>query len=162
MMILTRSWKLLFIVVAMMIGTFCMAQEEAASASAVVPETPAEEDCGTGECANPDMVVEIPAAGDDGCPSRAHIIACAAKFLDTNSNRKLDRIELETAIDKLPWYSRGILKIIGSVDKIMAKCDVDGDGAIGIDYDMSHNEETCLASCFKRKAFKGAFFPECA
>ena len=55
----------------------------------------------------------------------------------------------------------GILKVIGSVDKIMSKCDADGDGAIGIDTDMPKTEETCLASCFKRKAFKGAFFPDC-
>lgn len=54
-----------------------------------------------------------------------------------------------------------MLKILGSVDKIMGKCDVDGDDAIGIDYDMQHNKETCLATCFKRRAFKAAFFPEC-
>lgn len=55
----------------------------------------------------------------------------------------------------------GILKILGSLDKMMAKCDIDRDGAIGIDYDMSHNGETCLATCFKRRAFKAAFFPDC-
>ena len=55
----------------------------------------------------------------------------------------------------------GILKILGSVDKMMAKCDIDGDDAIGMDYDMEHSKETCLATCFKRKAFKGAFFPDC-
>jgi hypothetical protein len=58
-------------------------------------------------------------------------------------------------------YARGVLKILGSVDKMMKKCDVDGDDAIGIDYDMSHNSETCLATCFKRRAFKSAFFPDC-
>jgi hypothetical protein len=58
-------------------------------------------------------------------------------------------------------YARGVLKILGSVDKIMIKCDFDGDDAIGIDYDMSHNSETCLATCFKRRAFKSAFFPDC-
>jgi hypothetical protein len=58
-------------------------------------------------------------------------------------------------------YARGVLKILGSVDKMMKKCDVDGDDAIGIDYDMSHNSETCLATCFKLRAFKSAFFPEC-
>ena len=73
----------------------------------------------------------------------------------------LERSELETAINGLPWISRGILKVIGSIDKIMKKCDADGDGAIGIDTDMPATEETCLATCFKRKAFKGAFFPDC-
>ena len=86
---------------------------------------------------------------------------CAAKYLDTNQNKQLERAELETAIGGLPWYARGVLKVIGSIDKIMAKCDADGDDAIGIDTDMPKTEETCLATCFKRKAFKAAFFPEC-
>ena len=73
----------------------------------------------------------------------------------------LDRDELQTAIDRLPWLARGVLQILGSVDKMMKKCDVDGDGAISIDYDMEHNKETCLATCFKRRAFKSAFFPGC-
>ena len=58
-------------------------------------------------------------------------------------------------------FSSGILKILGSVDKMMVKCDVDKDDAIGIEYDMTHNSETCLATCFKRRAFKSAFFPDC-
>ena len=58
-------------------------------------------------------------------------------------------------------YARGILRILGSVDKMMEKCDVDGDDAISIDYDMKHNQETCLATCFKRRAFKASFFPDC-
>lgn len=73
----------------------------------------------------------------------------------------LEREELEEAIDSLPWLARGVLKIIGSVDKIMEKCDADNDGAIGMETDMPATEETCLASCFKRKAFKSAFFSEC-
>ena len=55
----------------------------------------------------------------------------------------------------------GILKVIGSVNKIMDKCDADGDGAISVDHDMDNTKETCLATCFKRRAFKGAFFPDC-
>ena len=115
------------------------------------------------ECANVDAVADdTDAANEDpSCPSRPHIIRCAGHYLDTNKNNKLERSELEDAIDKLPWYSRGILKIIGSVDKIMKKCDYDGDGAISIDNDMENTKETCLATCFKRKAFKAAFFPEC-
>ena len=107
------------------------------------------------ECANPDM------KSDPSCPTRPHIIKCAAKYLDLNKNDKLERSELETAINGLSWLSRGVLKVIGSIDKIMAKCDADGDDAIGILTDMPATEETCLASCFKRKAFKGAFFPDC-
>lgn len=96
-----------------------------------------------------------------GCPSRSHVIKCAAKYLDTNGNELLERAELQSAIDKLPWLSRGILTILGSVDKMMAKCDMDGDDAIGLDYDMKNNGETCLATCFKRRAFKSAFFSDC-
>mmetsp|Transcript_12010 Transcript_12010/g.16798 ORF Transcript_12010/g.16798 Transcript_12010/m.16798 type:complete len:177 (-) Transcript_12010:1092-1622(-) len=98
---------------------------------------------------------------DPGCPSRPHIIRCAAAHLDINKNNKLDRKELQDAIDSLPWLARGVLKILGSVDSIMSKCDADGDDAIGIDTDMESTKETCLASCFKRKAFKQAFFPDC-
>ena len=135
-----------------------------------------EPECATpGECANSEAeesVVEtlddVPVVDkqsavpeDPKCPSRPHIIRCAAANLDTNKNNKLDRVELETAINALPWYSKGILKILGSADKIMQKCDYDNDGAIGIDDDMEKTKETCLATCFKRRAFKGAFFPDC-
>jgi hypothetical protein len=53
------------------------------------------------------------------------------------------------------------MKVFGSVDTIMKKCDLDGDGAISMDYDMINNNETCLASCFKRRQFRNAFFPDC-
>jgi hypothetical protein len=118
------------------------------------------EDCATpGECANPEAVKMEPE--DPSCPSRPHIIRCAEAHLDTNGNKKLERAELESAINGLPWLARGVLKIIGSVDQIMKKCDYDGDDAISIDYDMEQTKETCLATCFKRRAFKRAFFPEC-
>mmetsp|Transcript_14268 Transcript_14268/g.32412 ORF Transcript_14268/g.32412 Transcript_14268/m.32412 type:complete len:169 (+) Transcript_14268:83-589(+) len=98
---------------------------------------------------------------DPNCPNRDHLVRCAAEHLDKNKNGKLDRNELDDAVASLPWYARGLLNILGSVNKMMQKCDVDGDGAISIDYDMQNNKETCLATCFKRRAFKGAFFPEC-
>ena len=44
---------------------------------------------------------------DPKCPSRPHIVRCAAEYLDTNKNNKLEREELESAIAKLPWYARG-------------------------------------------------------
>ena len=123
-----------------------------------------------GECINPDAVAQedpeessstSDEENDPKCPSRQYVIKCAGEYLDTNQNRLLERSELQSAIDKLPWWGKGILNILGSVDKMMAKCDVDGDGAIGMDYDMEHNQETCLATCFKRRAFKQAFFPDC-
>lgn len=76
---------------------------------------------GKQECINPEA--GCPTEEDPNCPSRPHIIRCAGKYLDTNQNRLLERVELENAIDGLSFFSRGILKVIGSVDKIMAKCD---------------------------------------
>jgi len=109
------------------------------------------------ECVNPATV----ATPDPNCPSRQHVTLCAGKYLDKNQNGKLERSELQDAIDSLPWYGRGILNILGSVDKMMKKCDVDGDDAISMTYDMQNNQETCLATCFKRMAFKKAFFSDC-
>lgn len=86
-------------------------------------------------------------AEDPGCPSRPNIIRCAAANLDTNNNNKLERVELQSAIDELPWLARGVLKIIGSVDKIMAKCDADGDDTISIDCDTETTKDKCLATC---------------
>jgi len=86
---------------------------------------------GEGECANPDApdadgtaveedpVKEDPVKEDPNCPSRYLIIRCAGEHLDENKNGKLDRSELQGAIDKLPWYARGILQILGSVDKMV-------------------------------------------
>lgn len=151
-MISSRFLRLLLLLIVVVVAAIANEQGECANVG---------ED---GQCADPAAVVveeQVEEEIDPRCPSRPHIIRCAAQYLDTNHNGKLERKELETAIDKLPWYSRGILKIIGSVDKIMKKCDYDGDGAISIDHDMENTKETCLATCFKRKAFKSAFFPEC-
>ena len=97
---------------------------------------------GEGECANPDVddpEIEVAAEAsppveaeedtppvaveeDPNCPSRELIIRCAGKHLDHNKNGKLDRDELQGAIDSLPWYARGILQILGSVDKMVSVC----------------------------------------
>ena len=147
---------------------FAFADE--AATETVAPETvEAAEKCDGAEetCANPDASAaaaeeEVEKEPEDpACPSRPHIIRCAAAHLDVNKNSKLEREELQDAIDSLPFLARGVLKIIGSVNKIMDKCDADGDGAISIDHDMDATKETCLATCFKRKAFKRAFFPDC-
>ena len=98
---------------------------------------------------------------NDKCPSRPHVIRCAAKYLDTNHNGALERDELTNAMKNVSWIVRGLLKVIGSVDSIMKKCDADGDGQITMEHDMEATKETCLASCFKRKAFKRLFFPDC-
>ncbi|GMI51525.1 hypothetical protein ScalyP_jg2847 [Parmales sp. scaly parma] len=98
---------------------------------------------------------------EDCIISRPVVIACAAKFLDTNHNNNLDREELEYAISQLNFLARKVLTIIGSVDAIMEKCDHDKDGAISIHADMGATTTTCLASCYKRRAFKAAFFPDC-
>ena len=63
---------------------------------------------------------------DPKCPSRPHIIKCAAKYLDTNNNDLLERSELDAAMGEVHWLARGLLKVIGSTDAIMKKCDADG------------------------------------
>ena len=98
---------------------------------------------------------------DPKCPSRPHVVRCAAKYLDTDQNGALEREELDSAMKGVSWIVRGLLKVIGSTDSIMKKCDADGDGKITIEQDMEATKETCLATCFKRKAFKQLFFPEC-
>lgn len=169
-----------FLLVIYLVGT-CYAEVEGGVDTQVDADINVEvtADCNTenGECVNPEATSvhlepeaeareaaeEVPPSTteDPHCPSRQFVIKCAGIYLDKNQNGKLEREELQSAIDKLPWYSRGILSILGSVDKMMAKCDMDGDGAISMDYDMQNNAHQCLASCFKRRAFKGAFFPEC-
>ena len=124
---------------------------------------PADADTGK-ECAADGSCAPEPEAAeeeDPKCPSRPHVIRCAAKYLDTNNNGALERSELEDAMGGVSWILRSLLKVIGSVDAIMKKCDADGDGKIDIETDMKATEETCLATCFKRKAFKQLFFPEC-
>ena len=129
-----KSFSFLFVVAALTLfstgPTLVVADESCAS--------------GEGECANPDVIseeenpdvapeveapvateVEVPddtpkAEEDPNCPSRDLIIRCAGKYLDTNKNGKLDRPELQGAIDSLPWYARGILQILGSVDKMVS------------------------------------------
>ena len=82
-------------------------------ADAVVVETAA-------EVVQDTPIAEKPVI-DPKCPDRDHIIRCAGAYLDTNKNNKLDRSELQAAIDSLPWYAQGVLKILGSVDKMMKK-----------------------------------------
>lgn len=131
----------------------CISPEE----EAIVP--PVEEE----EVTTEESTTETTSEGeeDPACPSRPHVIRCAAKYLDTNQNGALEKSELETAMNTVPWILRSLLNIIGSVDAIMKKCDADGDGSIDIEVDMKATEETCLATCFKRKVFKKLFFPDC-
>jgi hypothetical protein len=48
-----------------------------------------------------DAIGESPS--DPKCPSRSHVLKCAAKYLDLDQDRKLSRNELDTAIKTLPW-----------------------------------------------------------
>ena len=90
------------------------------------------------------------------------MVRCAAKYLDANQNGALERSELDAIMNDVPWLLRSLLRVIGSVDAIMKKCDADGDGKITIEQDMEQTKETCLATCFKRNAFKRLFFPDCS
>ncbi|KAL3758445.1 hypothetical protein ACHAWU_003614 [Discostella pseudostelligera] len=144
---------------------------EEAIEAAIDNDNDAGKECAADDCANPSVLGEEPVVdaattseeeGEDAkCPSRPHVIRCAAKHLDTNQNGALERDELENAMKNVSWIVRGLLKVIGSVDSIMKKCDADGDGQITIEHDMEATKETCLATCFKRKAFKRLFFPDC-
>ena len=50
---------------------------------------------------------------DKNCPDRGHIIRCTGAHLDLNKNGKLDRDELDAAIQSLPWYVRIFSFIMG-------------------------------------------------
>ena len=165
MNLITRLLKFLFLIVILSLAT--VAQDDAGCPDGTPGECAANpdetlQDTATSNANNVEAVESSPPEPEDPkCPSRPHIIRCAALHLDSNQNNKLDRAELEQAIDQLSWLARGVLKVIGSVNSIMKKCDFDGDDAISIDYDMDNTVDTCLATCFKRRAFKSAFFPDC-
>lgn len=56
-----------------------------------------------GECINPEAATPEPSTAteeDPNCPSRALVIRCAGQYLDTNQNGKLERAELEAAINR--------------------------------------------------------------
>ena len=133
------------------------AAKECAADDSTCISPPAEEE----EKEVPVVAAAVEEEEDPKCPSRPHVIRCAAKYLDTNNNGALEREELDTAMGNVSWIVRGLLKVIGSVDAIMKKCDADGDGKITIEHDMDATKETCLATCFKRSAFKRLFFPDC-
>lgn len=56
----------------------------------------------------PEAVVaeEAKAPEDPKCPSRPHVIRCAAKYLDSNQDGALERSELEAAMNEVPWLLR--------------------------------------------------------
>lgn len=68
----------------------------------------------------PPAAAAAPEVQDPKCPGRDHVVRCAGKYLDANQNGLLERSELQSAIDGLPWYARGVLSILGSVDKVRA------------------------------------------
>lgn len=93
-----------------------------------------------GECVNPEATSVLPEVEvkeateevppstpeDPHCPSREFVIRCAGIYLDKNQNGKLEREELQSAIDKLPWYSRGkfglvcVLVCVKCIKQLMA------------------------------------------
>ena len=48
---------------------------------------------------------------DTNCPSRPHVIRCAAKYLDANQNGKLEKEELDNVMKKVPWLLRGQFRL---------------------------------------------------
>lgn len=69
--------------------------------------------CIEGECVNADVNSDSHGEATEAfekkivdpiCPGREHVILCAGLYLDTNKNGLLERQELQSAIDTLPWY----------------------------------------------------------
>lgn len=80
------------------------------------------------EPATPEPVVEETKEPEDPkCPSRPHIIRCAAKYLDTNQNGALERSELEAVMDSVPWLLRSefitVISICISCGSVLRKMD---------------------------------------
>lgn len=112
----------------------CDGEDADTNAEAKVEEAIEDGDAGK-ECAADDndckpaveeTVVVTEEEENPKCPTRPHIIKCAAKYLDTNQNDLLERSELDAAMGEVHWLARGLLKVIGSTDAIMKKCDADG------------------------------------
>jgi len=76
-----------------------------------------------GECENPEAKISDAPPEDPNCPSRAYVIRCAGIHLDKNQNGKLERAELQSAIDKLRWYSRG-QSLVLLLDRLNIRCSV--------------------------------------
>jgi hypothetical protein len=113
----SKSFTLLLTILALVVGVSLSSSSSAAATQEQVPmatttTTTAANECvvgDNGECLtttedNDDSTETLAAAViDKGCPDRGHIIRCAGKYLDTNQNGKLDRSELDAAIERLPW-----------------------------------------------------------
>jgi hypothetical protein len=75
----------------------------------------AADDCGAAAASSIEDTTEStaedvsPEEEDANCPSRPHVIRCAAKYLDTNQNGVLERSELESVMKTVPWLLRGEL-----------------------------------------------------
>ncbi|EJK65210.1 hypothetical protein THAOC_13959, partial [Thalassiosira oceanica] len=141
------------------LGPLALADDTATSASAEYAQAEVkvdDEGCADETCANPEATDE---AEDPSCPSRYGSEAwrtrqggqSGEKFLSASTTRRLGVGNLKFLPSKthvLPDLTWSLLRVIGSVDAIMKKCDADGDGKITIDGDMEQTKETCLASCF--------------
>jgi hypothetical protein len=106
-----KSFASLLTILALVVGLSSSSSSAAAATQEQVPvaaTTPATaNECvvgDNGECLDTEDGTEpLAAVIDKGCPDRGHIIRCAGKYLDTNQNGKLDRSELDAAIERLPW-----------------------------------------------------------
>lgn len=102
--------RLLYLYIAVVLGKYAVAQDH-------------QQECevgGDGSCLNAERsattvqettettevkIADEPAIEiDKNCPDRGHIIRCTGAHLDLNKNGKLDRDELDNAIQSLPWY----------------------------------------------------------
>jgi hypothetical protein len=103
MMLFNRLFALAALVLLLLVSCHadgeCTADggEECANPEAIKDETVnvAELNTESKDNSKDEAVVE-----DPNCPSRDHVIRCAGEYLDTNKNGKLERGELDSAINR--------------------------------------------------------------
>ena len=85
------------------------------------------------------------------CPTKKQAIDCFYSKCDLNNDGKINRKELESAIDNyLPWWERIPFNIFGGIDQILSDCDANKNGVLTAK-EAYHMKHTCLNSCYKKK-----------
>ena len=84
------------------------------------------------------------------CPPRESTMRCFYAKADYNGDGIVTRSELANKVfSALSWYEKVPFTVFGGIDRIMADCDVNGDGTLTVDESLDARK--CMDSCFKRK-----------
>lgn len=81
--------------------------------------------------------------------SMSHI----AKYMNTHGHsmdRGMSRRDFELLVDDMPGSLAWIVHKVGGIDKVMRKCDADGDGTVYIPEALKAKH--CLVDCWKQTA----------